>query len=106
MKEKMVQTIVDHENLPPLTENQKANIAALMAMPDKDIDCTDIPELTDEFWQTAKPILVSDMFRPRKNSTTVRMDADILAWLRSKGKGYQTRMNEILRQAMLNELKK
>ena len=70
MKEKMVQTIVDLDNPPPLTENQKANIAALMGMPDKDIDCSDISELTNEFWQTAKHISVGNMFRPRKNSTT------------------------------------
>jgi hypothetical protein len=37
--------------------------------------------------------------------TTVRIDADVMQWLKAQGKGYQTRMNKILRDAMLNELK-
>ena len=37
-------------------------------------------------------------------STTVRVDADVLAWLKSQGKGYQTRINTILREAMLRSL--
>jgi uncharacterized protein (DUF4415 family) len=40
-----------------------------------------------------------------KQQTSVRLDADVLAWLKSQGKGYQTRMNKILREAMLNERK-
>jgi len=45
-------------------------------------------------------------YRPTKTSTTVRLDSDILAWLKSQGKGYQTRLNAILRQAMLEQLGK
>jgi uncharacterized protein (DUF4415 family) len=37
---------------------------------------------------------------------SIRLDADVLAWFKAQGKGYQTRMNEILRDAMLKELKK
>ncbi|EJW84555.1 cytoplasmic protein [Wuchereria bancrofti] len=44
-------------------------------------------------------------YRPVKQQTSVRLDADVLAWLKSQGKGYQTRMNKILREAMLNERK-
>ena len=40
-----------------------------------------------------------------KQQTSIRLDADVLAWLKSQGKGYQTRMNEILREAMLEDLK-
>lgn len=39
-----------------------------------------------------------------KQSTTVRLDADVLAWLKAKGKGYQTRLNAILREAMMREV--
>ena len=41
---------------------------------------------------------------PTKQSTTVRVDADVLAWLKGQGKGYQTRINAILREAMLRSL--
>lgn len=40
--------------------------------------------------------------KPKKNSTTVRIDADVLAWLREPGKGYQSRINAILRREMLD----
>jgi uncharacterized protein (DUF4415 family) len=36
----------------------------------------------------------------------VRLDADVIAWLRRQGKGYQTRLNALLRGAMLKDLKK
>ena len=39
-----------------------------------------------------------------KKQITVRVDADVLAWLKSQGSGYQTRMNEILRQAMIKKV--
>ena len=39
-----------------------------------------------------------------KQSTTVRLDADVLQWLKAKGKGYQTRLNAILREAMMREV--
>jgi uncharacterized protein (DUF4415 family) len=46
------------------------------------------------------------LFRPIKKSITVRLDADVLAWLKSKGPGYQSRINAILRAVMLAELKR
>jgi len=39
-------------------------------------------------------------YRPRKKSLTIRIDADVLAWLRGQGKGYQTRINALLRETM------
>ena len=103
MKEKIVRYVIDLENPPPLTVKQKLEIAALMKMKDEDIDLSDIPELTDNFWKNAQRGV---FFRPIKESTTVRLDADILAWLKSAGRGYQTRINAILRHAMLKEQKK
>nr|WP_082005733.1 BrnA antitoxin family protein [Halocynthiibacter namhaensis] len=41
------------------------------------------------------------IYRPVKKQITARLDADVLAWLKSQGKGYQSRMNAILRDAML-----
>jgi uncharacterized protein (DUF4415 family) len=42
-------------------------------------------------------------YRPVKQQVTVRLDADVIAWLRMQGKGYQTRLNQVLRAAMLAE---
>jgi uncharacterized protein (DUF4415 family) len=63
----------------------------------------EIPPLDDDFWAKA---VRNPYFRPLKQSTTVRIDADVLAWLRAQGKGYQTRINRILRAAMLHGAKK
>jgi uncharacterized protein (DUF4415 family) len=92
---------VDLNNLPPLTDKQKAELKALSAMPDNEIDHSDIPPLDDAFWKNA---VRNPFYRPTKTSTTVRVDSDVLAWLKSQGKGYQTRINAILREAMLRSL--
>lgn len=87
------------DTLPPLTEAQKADLKRLAAMPDAEIDTSDIPELTDaQLAEMKRP----EHFRPVKKQITVRLDADVLAWLKAGGKGYQSRMNAILRQAMLS----
>jgi len=44
--------------------------------------------------------VVGRFYRPIKKPLTIRLDADLLAWLRGQGKGYQTRINRILRAAM------
>ena len=103
MSKKTVKTTFDLVNPPPLTENQRAEVAALQAMPDSPVDTSDIPELTPEFWQNA---VRNPFYKPTKKVTTVRVDSDVLLWLKSKGKGYQTRLNEILREAMLKEVGK
>ncbi len=103
MKKKMVEYELDLDNLPPLKEEQRAEIAALMARPDSEIDFSDIPRLDEKFWKNA---VRGGLYKPVKTSTTVRVDADVLLWLKSKGKGYQTRINAILRQAMLEDANK
>ena len=67
-------------------------------MPDSKIDFSDIPPLDDAFWKNA---VRNPFYKPTKTSTTVRVDSDVLAWLKSQGNGYQTRLNAILREAML-----
>lgn len=106
MKNLTAKLIVRNGRFPPLTEEQKAELKALAAMKDEDIDFSDIPPLTEKFWANARPLRDRHLYRPTKTSTTVRVDSDVLAWLKSSGKGYQTRLNAILRQAMLKELKK
>ena len=75
---------LDPANPPPLTGKQMAALEALNRMPDSEIDYSDEP-----------------MYRPAKQMTTLRLDADVLAWLRAQGKGYQTKINAILRKEML-----
>lgn len=85
-----------------LTKQQQQEITLLEALPEEDIDTSDIAPLSEEFWKNAE---MGKFYRPVKLATTVRIDADVLAWLKSKGKGYQTRINAILREAMQAETK-
>lgn len=98
---KIVHYTVDLSNLPPLNEEQKAELKALSEMPDNEIDYSDIPPLDAVFWANA---VSNPFYKPTKTATTVRVDSDVLAWFKSQGKGYQTRMNAILREAMLRSL--
>jgi uncharacterized protein (DUF4415 family) len=90
------------ENLPPLTDAQRQELTRLADLPDDQIDLSDIPEMTDEQWARS---IQGRFYRPVKQQITARLDGDVLAWLKSGGEGYQTRMNAILRRAMLMELK-
>ncbi len=103
MSKKLVRHDVDLASLPPLTEKQKAELAALAARSDGEIDYSDIPPLTEKFWNNAAR---GRFYKPIKTSTTVRIDADVLAWLRAQGKGYQSRINAILRREMLSSIVK
>ncbi len=88
------------KNLPPPTEADLERLRKLSEMPDETIDYSDIPPLPDDFFVNTKRF--DELYRPNKTQVTVRLDADVLAWLKKDGKGYQTRLNNILRQAMLN----
>jgi uncharacterized protein (DUF4415 family) len=85
-------------DLPPRTDADRARLAALAARPDSEIDLSDIPELTEEDWKNA---VRGKHYRPVKAQITASLDKDVLAWLKSEGRGYQTRMNAILRREML-----
>ena len=104
MSKNLVSFTADLNDPPPLTEVQRADLARLAAKPDEEIDTSDIPPLDDEFWATATRFRDRALYRPVKQSTTVRVDADVLRWLKGKGKGYQTRLNAILREAMMREV--
>ncbi|MDK7587470.1 BrnA antitoxin family protein [Alcaligenes faecalis subsp. phenolicus] len=102
MSKKTVKYEVALANLPPLNDKQKAELAALATRGDGDVDYSEIPPLAAEFWKNAER---GKFYKPTKTSTTVRIDSDVLAWLRSQGKGYQSRINAILRREMLSSLK-
>ncbi len=84
-----------------VTPAMKRRLKKLAERPDSEIDFSDIPELTEDFWKNAIP---SPFYRPVKKQLTVRLDSDVIAWLRKNGTGYQTRMNALLRSAMLKEV--
>lgn len=79
-----------------LTSEQRAELQALEALPDDQIDTTDIPELLD--WSKARRGL---FYRPVKQQITLRLDADLIAWFKDhapNGRGYQTDINRALRR--------
>jgi uncharacterized protein (DUF4415 family) len=84
-----------------LTAGRKRRLERFSRRPDEEIDTSDIPELTEKFWQKA---VRNPFYRHVKKQITLRLDADIIAWLRRQGKGYQTRANALLREAMLEAL--
>jgi len=102
MGRKTVTYEVDLADLPPLSEKQQAELAALKARAGRGVDYSDQPPLAAAFWKDAER---GKFYKPTKTSTTLRIDSDVLAWLRSQGKGYQSRINAILRREMLSSLK-
>jgi len=78
-----------------LTLRQRAELEALAKLPDSQIDTSDIPEMA--FTSQA---VVGKFYRPIKKPICLRLDADVLDWLKRSGPGYQSRINAILRQAM------
>lgn len=86
-----------------MSATQARRLAKLAALPESSIDFSDIPELAGKFWRNAKR---NPFYRVLKLQLTLRLDADVVAWLRRGGKGYQTRANALLRAAMLADTQK
>ena len=79
-----------------LTPAQIAELQVLADMPDEEIDTSDIPEILD--WSDARRGV---FYRPVKRQITLRLDADVVAWFKSRapsGRGYQTDINNALRE--------
>jgi len=70
-----------------------ATLEEIAAMPDDEIDFSDIPKPNDEYW--AHAVLIEP--KPRKELVSIRLDSDILEFFRSSGPGYQSRINAVLR---------
>ncbi|MGV0877729.1 BrnA antitoxin family protein [Martelella sp. FLE1502] len=77
-----------------------AKLKTLAERRDDDIDYSDIPELDEAFFREAK--LVDPV---AKTQITMRLDSDVLEWFRSQGKGYQTRINAVLKAYMRTQEK-
>ncbi len=80
-------------NAEPLTPSLRAELDALAAMPDSEIDTTEMPPITN--WSHA---VRGPFYRPIKRPLSLRVDADVLDWFQRQGHGYQTRMNSALRE--------
>ncbi len=80
----------------PLTDKQRQELRRLATKPDSEIDLSDAPEILP----SQSEVYVGRFYRPIKQLVSIRVDADVLAWFRGRGKGYQTYMNEVLRREM------
>jgi uncharacterized protein (DUF4415 family)/uncharacterized DUF497 family protein len=81
----------------PLTDRQRRELQGLRDMPDSKIDLSDAPSVEP----LPSEVQVGRFYRPIKQLVSIRLDADVLAWFRSRGKKYQTYMNnEVLRREM------
>jgi len=77
------------------SKKERKELMALKRLRDSEIDLSDAPEVRD--WSHG---VIGKFYRPIKKSLTIRLDADVLAWLKAQGRGYQTRINKLLRAAM------
>ena len=77
-----------------MTKSSRTDWSRLARQDDKDIDTSDIPELDQDFFRQA------ELRVPAKQAVTIRLDSDVLAWFKEQGSGYQTRINQLLRQYM------
>lgn len=80
-------------NPTPLTSELQAELEALAARPDGELDTSDIPEVRD--WSDG---VRGAFYKPIKKPVALRLDADLLDWFRRQGPGYQTRINAALRE--------
>jgi uncharacterized protein (DUF4415 family) len=84
---------------PRTSRKSKTDLKRLREMKDEDIDFSDLPEIPPEMFARGiirrglKPV-------PRKKQLTLRMDSDVIEWLKKQGRGYQTKINSLLRAYM------
>ena len=88
-----VEFTLDPKRPPALTKKARARLTGLA---DKDIDLTDIPATHGVAWKRVGPLIPE----ANKRQITLRIDADVLAFFRSTGRRYQSRMNQVLRAYM------
>lgn len=70
----------------------RKRIKQLGAITDSDINYSDIPELTDDFWKRAEVVLPE-----KKKAISLRVDGEVLRWFKRRGRGYQSLMNAVLK---------
>lgn len=97
MRGKRLHTNVGATKRKPLNTAERRQLARLATLPDNAIDTKDIPEVPAASWRLARR---GDLYRPVKQPVTIRLDSDIVAWFkaRGRGRGYQTEINSALRK--------
>ncbi|MCL1477387.1 BrnA antitoxin family protein [Marinobacter sp. M3C] len=83
-----------------MSKTSKTDWKRLTEMEDDAIDTSDISELDDKFFQNAELLI------PAKQPVTLRIDEDVLVWFKAQGRGYQTRINKLLRHYMESQVTK
>ncbi len=104
MKRNSTSNIVRQAWGEPLSPHHLDLLEKLQTNPNRPINLSDIPEIKENTFTNRSGILASGLFKPYKLQVTLRIDADILAWARRDGEGYQTRINSALRKVMLEDL--
>ena len=89
------------EPLPPELVAASTELAALIAMSDDEVDLTKMPEVKD--WSGA---VRGKVYRPSQKQIALRIDAEMVACFDAQGAGHLTRLNETLRAAMLDGMRR
>ena len=84
-----------------MSTSSKTNFKRINKLSDKDIDYSDIPETDEEFWSDAEIL-----FPTKKTHVSIRLDDDIISWFKQFGKGYQTKINSVLKSYITSIQKK
>lgn len=96
--EKLVRyTLEEARQLPDLSDWERVDAFTEEELTVNALSDPDNPPLDDEFFKNAKRMSLEQFMRSRKKQVTLRLDADVLDWFKSQGKGYQTRINAVLR---------
>lgn len=93
------------ENLTIISANDieldPAELERLHSLPDDDIDFSEIPELSADFWDNAAII-----YPDKKERISIRLDSEIIAFFKSQGKGYQSKINAVLKHYVTTKRRK
>lgn len=87
-----VKLTLDLNNPPPITNEQRARLEAVAAMPDEQINYSDAPCLSDDGWMKA-----AEHLPETKKQITLRIDSEVIDFFKDSGRRYQTRINAVLR---------
>lgn len=88
-------------NSTEIEKQLEAQAHALASLPEGDVDLSDLPEQL--CWDEAER---AKFYRPTKQSVSIRLDCDVLAWFKAHGDGYQTRINKVLREYVITHTHK
>lgn len=84
-----------------MSTSSKTNYKRISKLSDKDIDYSNIPETDEKFWSDAEVL-----FPTKKTHVSIRLDDDIISWFKQFGRGYQTKINSVLKSYITSIQKK